>query len=138
MSKDIDSLVENARNYLGVKWQHNQSSMYAVDCLRFWEKLVREANPNLELIPDCYGRNEPISKIKDYLNRNFKKKQKIEKGNIILFNYSGCPHLGLVSNVDEYSPIFIHASYKYNKVVENRFNDKFKKHYVGTWKIFDD
>lgn len=133
------NILNNAIKLLDTPWQHNQKSTSGLDCLRFWELIARQSDLNLPELPDSYGRKESIQKLTKFLDSCFLEvgKDEIELGNLLLFNYFGSGHVGVVNEVSEQRTTFIHASAKAKKVTINSLEGKFKRHWCKTYRIVE-
>lgn len=129
-------LVDNARDWLGTPWEHNQSEKgIAVDCVNFLAAVAIESGLTIEPIPESYHRTSKDStELEDYLNRNFTKTKTgiIERNNIILYNFYGYyKHVAIAVN----SNSIIHASFREGKVVEHTIDGIWRHRIVGIWSI---
>ena len=134
-----ENLAYEASLLIDTKWQFNQSNKWGIDCLRFWEKVVTNAGIYVPPLPEKYGRGETLDRIKDFLTTNYTLTEDIYLGNLLLFNWRGTPHMGMVyynELPNDDSICFIHASYSAKKVVVNRLNNHFKNKLNSVYQLF--
>jgi len=144
MSTQIDSLIQEARTYLGVKWKHQgRSRKNGVDCVGFLLMAFKHINVKIIEIKG-YSRNPDGIRLKQIMDAqpNLRKVLPLEKmmiGDIILFRIRKDPqHVALVTDSNTSDFGMIHS---YNggerKVVEHDFADYWKQKIVSVYRLIE-
>ena len=128
-------VVNAAKQYLGKPWKHNQSN-YSLDCFRLWQQIAEDVGIELTEDTDFYSRNEPIKSLKEYLDKHFAVVPEIEVARLVLFEFSGCGHLGVVSQKVPRGWRFIHASNTQNKVTESILDRRYQEKINSIYKLW--
>lgn len=141
MTEQIDSLIKEARTYLGVVWKHQGRSHKGVDCVGFLINAFKYINVKIIEIRG-YSRNPDGIKLKQIMDNqpNLIKilpTEKMKAGDVVLFRIRKDPqHVALVTDSNTANLGIIHA---YNggekKVVEHDFADYWRQKIVAVYRL---
>jgi cell wall-associated NlpC family hydrolase len=138
----MKSLVEEAREWLGTPWHHNQKVKgKGVDCIRFVESLAESQGIEIGFIPAHYTRSTQDERLLEFLRDRCLEKplslNNIEDGDIMVLKYRGVPHhLAIASTLPDGRRGIIHASE--DGVVEQGFEGRLLLIWVGLFSLKKD
>ena len=131
----IDQLIETARGYLGVPYEHMGRSRRGLDCIGLfvvcaqdlgipvWDDLTYTLKVNPKHL---------LAGIEQYVERD-RPRPIIEPGRMALMQFSGEAGITHTALITERG--ILHAYNKRRAVVEHRLNDQWTKRIIRTYKI---
>lgn len=133
MIVDTETLIENARTWVGVPFLHQGRSRNGADCLGFISACAAEvgSRPFLDALPLNYGRN-PQSLLVDELH-TLSREVRLQPGVILLIKFplqKFAAHGALYTGES-----MIHTDQSIGKVVEHRYGEPWITRTESTWAI---
>lgn len=125
-----NDIVEAARKYLGVKWQHQGRSEFGVDCLGLIVNVARDCGMEVFDSTD-YSRVPDGNRLVKELDEQMIRVDVADIGDVLLMRFGAGPqHLAIVTDVG-----IIHAWHGPKKVVEHVFDDEWRKRTVRAYRF---
>ncbi len=128
-----EQLVDQARQWLGVRYRHQGRTRFGADCLGFISGVLAELGSMraIEVLPLNYGR-APRGELLDVLSKNCRQIE-LQPGALILFRWPNTQdpsHAGIFTGEN-----VIHADQLLGRVVEHGYRAVWVKLTISTWAL---
>jgi len=134
----IDSLIEEARKYLGVPWKHQGRSMKGVDCVGFLLLAFKHINVNIIEIKGYSKSPDGIAlkKIMDEQPNLKRVHYPYLPGDVVLFRIRKHPqHVALLTGTKENLKMIHSYNGGAKKVIEHDFAEYWRNKIVSVYRL---